>query len=298
MQYSSFLQNKKVLIVGGVIALILLVSLISGLATSLLAPAQSGNSTANGTADSSGRPANTLFGSKKVAAPTFEPTDVPYVPTNTPGPTRAPEDYLLPTEIPTPTPYPGVFYIANGKQNDLQITYVHQHTGDTFDEIHLKNTKTTEERLLGYIYHYTPGDPAFFSKDFSQVYFIGSMDQNEYNQISTYSIAQNKIVKSIKLSDLKKALPQLQLDQVAALSMLMPSPDKSKMALSYGITFSPDQINANTSIIVIDLNHGSMQLLPVHGLVHGWKDNTTLQYDNNTPDLNGITTQEVQLSGI
>jgi hypothetical protein len=305
MQFSALLQNKKFLIIGGTVIILLIGSLGAGIIASSLPSASTAKDNANNatTPGVSGQPATGKLATTRNSVQTAEPTlgnpdQFVYIPTVTPTPTRAPGDYLLPTEVPTTTPFPGVFYIANGKQNDLQIMYVHQQTGDSFDEIHLRNNKTTEERLLGYIYHYTPGDPAFFSKDFSQVYFLGSDNKENYNQVSVYSIAQKRIIKAIPLVNMKKVLPQLQTDQLAALSMLLPSPDKSKMAMSYGITYSTNRIDPNTSIIVINIATGQMQLLPVKGLVHAWKDNTTLQYDNNTADPNVNTTQEIQISGI
>jgi hypothetical protein len=319
MQFSDRLESyivailqdrKKLVILGGGMVVVLGIVLLAGIFFA-------GPTNAPAAIDSTGKPGSTAsitqapegfsFGSKKNSVPTLAPTRtpeenaylsaIPPTPTDIPFVTKKDLDEFTDHPSPTPTPLPGTFYIPNGQQNDLQIMYVHQNTGDSFDEIHLRNNKTTEERLIGYIYHYTPGDPAFFSRDFSHVYFTGG-SKNNYNQISIYSIAQDSITQAITLSDMKKALPQLKLDDSYIVTMLSASPDKSKLAISYGNTFSTNRIAPKTQIIVINTSTGKMQLLPVYGLVHGWKDDTTLQYDTFTSDPNVNTTQEIAISGI
>lgn len=199
---------------------------------------------------------------------------------------------------PTPIPRPGNFYTPNGQQNDLVIRLYSYEEGATVYDVELYNTNTTELRTLGYTYAYAHGDSAFFSKDFSQVIFIGG-PKNDTQKISFYSIPQNKIVKTITLDQIKKALPGVKLSTIAILSSMYASPDKSKVALSYGDTFGLDRITRSTAIIVINLSTNKMKLMPANGLVIGWKDNETIQYDVNAPDLaNPNITQEIQVSGI
>lgn len=217
-----------------------------------------------------------------------KPTDIPFI---------TKEDLIEHQPTPTPTPLPGQFYIANGLQNDLEIWYQHRNEGDSFNEIHVKNNKTTEERMIGYMYYHAPGNSAFFSKDFSQVVYLGGT-KNEYNKLTFYSIPQNRIVKALTLDQMKKELPTLKTDTTSVLSRLFASPDKSKVALSYGNTFSTDRIVPDTSIIVINLTTNKMRLLPVKGLVKGWKDDATLEYEVNTTNPAINNTLEVTVNGI
>lgn len=207
------------------------------------------------------------------------------------------EDLVGPKLTPTPTPLPGEFYIPNGQLNDLYVGVIQVNQGDTLDEVQLINLKTNEKRLLGFTYNNVPGDNNFFNNDYSQVIFIGG-PRNDYNKISVYSIPQNKILKYITLDQIKQALPALRTDTTSLLSRLMPSPDKSKAAVSYGNTFNIRRITKDTSIIVINLLTGRMQLLPVKGLVKDWKDDTTLEYEVNTTDPAINNTLEVTVSGI
>jgi hypothetical protein len=202
-----------------------------------------------------------------------------------------------PQFTPTPTPLQGQFYVANGQQNDLEIRYLYRNTGDSVDEVRLLNKKTTEEKTIGFVYHYAPGNSAFFSRDFSQVIFIGGA-REDFNKITFYSIPKDSNVKYITLEQIKKAIPSLQINTTAVLSRLVMSPDKSKIAFSYGNTFSTDRITPDTTIIVLNLSTDNMKMLTPRGLVKGWKDATTLEYEVNTTNRAVNNTQEVSVTGI
>ncbi len=205
---------------------------------------------------------------------------------------------LLPTKpvTPTPTPLPGPFFTANGKQNDLRIRLFKREDWDLLNEVQLVNARTTEVRVIGYTYDSAYGDSAFFSKDFSQVIFAGG-SKTDYQNVIIYSIPQKKVVKDITLADIKRTLPALQIQKTATISQMMPSPDGRKVALSYGNTFNTGPIDAATFIVAIDLGTERMELLPARGLVKGWKDATTIEYEiNTTPDTR--VTQEVKVTKI
>jgi hypothetical protein len=202
-----------------------------------------------------------------------------------------------PQFTPTPTPLQGEFYIANGQQNDLEIRYLYRNTGDSIDELRLRNNKTTEEKTIGFMYHYAPGNSAFFSRDFSQVIYIGGT-RDDYNKITFYSIPKDSNVKYITLDQIKQKLSSLKTNTTAVLSSLAVSPDKSKIAFSYGDTFSTNRIAPNTAIIVIDLSTDNMKLLSAKGLVKSWKDATILQYEVNTTNPAVNNTQEISITGI
>lgn len=291
---NSIIQDKKKLIlVVCLLGFLLIGGIIAGVF--LGSPSRSGGGTSQ-TAETGTSKNSFGLGSKTVPGPTLEPTKtpeeiayltaIPAAPTDIPFITKKDLDEFEPHGSPTPTPLPGVFYIPNGQQNDLEIRYYYENAGDSFDQVRVVNTKTTEERTIGLTFHHTPGDPAFFSRDFSQVYFIGG-SRSEYNQIAVYNIAKNKIEKIITLDDIKKAIPQLKLDETAVLSMLIPSLDKTKFAVAYGNTFNLNRITPDTRIIVINLLTSKMIMLPVTaGLPYGWKDNNTVQYTVNTANPN------------
>lgn len=223
-----------------------------------------------------------------LAPPT--PTDIQFI-------SKDDIDAILPHFTPTPTPLPGQFYIPNGQQNDLEIRFAYFDEGDTFDEIRIKNNKTLEERPIGYMYRFAPGNSAFFSKDFSQVIYLGGT-KTDYQKITFYSIPQNRNIKYITLDQMKQALPQLQTNANAVLSKLEVSPDKSKVALSYGNTFSTTRITPDTQIVVIRLADIKMQLVPVKGLVKGWTNDSTLQYEVNTTTPGVNNTLDVTINGL
>jgi hypothetical protein len=209
----------------------------------------------------------------------YKPTDIPFI-------SKDDIDAVIPHFTPTPTPLPGEFYIPNGQQNNLEIRYAYFDKGDVFEEVRIMNTKTLEVRPIGYMYRYTLGKSAFFSNDFSQIIYLGGT-KIDYQKITVYSIPQNKNLAYITLDQMKQALPQLEIDQTAVLSRLEASPDKSRVALSYGNTFATTRITPDTQIIIIRLADNEMQLLPVRGLVKGWTSDTTLQYEvNNTSGEN------------
>jgi len=206
-------------------------------------------------------------------------------------------DALLPTKIvtPTPTPLPGPFYIANGKQNDLSIRlYTPDITYETY-EVQLINNRTHEVRLMGYTYLDSPGDSAFFSNNYSEVIFLGGKKTNT-QVISFYSIPNRNVVKSITLDDMKNTIPNLPLQPTAILSNMIVSPDGKRVAVSYGNTFSEKIIDSNTVIMIINLSTKKMQLLSVKGLTKDWKDNNTLEYQTNSSDPNTNTVQSVAVS--
>jgi hypothetical protein len=304
--FTALYQDKKrfalvcclagVLILGGILASVFLTTGVPGANQSATVGQSSNSSSGLGFGKNNAKNVPTII-------PTRTPEEIAYLtaipaaPTDIQFLTKKDLDEFRVQPTPTPTPLPGIFYTPNGQQNDLEIRYYYENAGDSFDQIRIRNNKTTEERLIGYIYHYTPGDPAFFSKDFSQIYFIGGA-KNDFNKISVYSIAQDRIAKEITLDQMKIALPNLQIDKSAVLTMLSAPPDKSKIAFSYGNTFGFNRIVPNTNIIVINLTNNKMQLLPVKGLVSGWKDNTTLMYEVNTTDPNANNKLEVQVTGI
>lgn len=203
-----------------------------------------------------------------------------------------------PTNTPTPIPLPGTFYTANGRQNDLIINFYIEEEGDSIEQIRIRNNKTTEEKIMGYVYYYAPGDSAFFSTDYSQVIFAGGTKTN-FNAISFYSIPQNKIFKVITLDQMKKTL-KLKTEDTAVISSLVPAPSKMKAAFSYGKTFRSDvaaNIDPNTSIIVLRLTDYKMQLLPVKGRVKAWKDENTIEYEVENPETGVFETREIPVAG-
>jgi hypothetical protein len=286
--FSSLYQDRKKTVIA---ACILVILAIGGIFAGIFLPTNSKTNSSLSNAEPTKVPSDGR--SPEVIA---YYTDTP--PTPTPTPVLSNEEKLALFGSPTPTPLPGVFYIPNGKQNDLEIRYFLRHEGDSFDEVKIMNKKTTEERIIGYMYHYTPGDNAVFSKDFSQVLYVGGQSKEDYNKISFYSIASKRVVKEITLTDMKKKLPSLTIDPLSNLSVLAISPDKNKLAVSYGNTFRINQIDPASNIIVINIKTNTMALLPVYGLVKAWKDDNTLQYEINTTDPNVNNTLEVQIPSL
>lgn len=278
-------ETKKVLIilvsVGGGLVLIFLLMI-----TIFLSPSQrstSDNTDAN----------ETVSTPEEITAMTLAPAK----PTNIPFISKEDIEAVIPQFTPTPTPLPGVFYTPNGQQNDLEIVYAFYDQGDTFYEIRLRNKKTLEVRPIGNMYRFSPGNSAFFSPDFSQVIYLGGT-KIDYQKITFYSIPLNRNLKYITLDQMKAALPDLQIDESAVFSRLVASPYKSKVALSFGNTFYKDKIDPDTQIIVIRLADNKMQMLSVKGLVKEWTNESTLQYETNTPDPNLNTTLETTIIGL
>lgn len=215
--------------------------------------------------------------------------------TPTPEPTLD-LDSLLPTTpvTPTPTPLRGPFYTANGRQNDLTLKLYQVKDWDLTYEVQLINARTREVRIMGYQSVVAPGDSMFFRNKFSEVVFLGG-SKTDYQKISLYSIPKNFVTKNISLVDMKRALPSLQIQATAILSRMMLSPDEKRVAVSYGNTFNVSLIEPNTRIIVIDLTTNKMRLLDERGLVRGWKDNSTLEYETRGADPNVNTVGEIKL---
>lgn len=299
-------SNKKVYLIVGVIgfAIIVLIPLILGLMSPTNSPKtkiETENSKSGSSQAASPSPA------KSQASLTFK--TVPITPGNAPAqtkytpPTPIPTvdlDNLLPTTTatPTPSPLPGPFYTPNGKQNDLTIRLYTPDISNQNYEVQLINTTTHEVRIMGYTYLYSPGDSTFFSSDFSQVMFLGGK-KNDMQMISFYSIPNRTVVKTITLGDMQKAIPTLQVQPTAVLSNMLISPDGKKVALSYGNTFSENLIDPNTVIFVIDLATQKMRMLPVRGLTKDWKDNNTLEYQNNNgTDPNNNVVQEIPVPAL
>lgn len=261
-------QKKIILIIGGIVILGLL-ALLAG----LLLPSSPHKQT------------------EKTAAkltPSNIPSDIP-----TSIPTIDTAQFPSPSGSVSATAYPGPFYNPNHRQNDLTIKVYQAADGDAIDQVQLINTKTTEVRIIGMALDSSPGDSAFFSKDYSQVIFLGGSNENNIEAISFYSIAQNKIVRQVSLSDIQRALPMLQQPPEAILSRLLLSPNGQKLAFSYGDTYNVTQIDPKTNIIVTDISTHTIKLIGANGLVKAWKDDTTLQYETSTNDPNNNTVQEV-----
>jgi hypothetical protein len=295
--------NKKTIIIAGVsiFAIAIIAALIAGLFAPASTPAQlaQSNSEKEAPVDEEISPFPSVTGvgipTKTVGAPI--PTGVTPEYVYVPEPTDDVEKLFVTKPVtPSPTPLPGPFYTANGKQNDLILYHYKRDDWDITLELQLINTRTREVRLLGYTYEASPGDSRFFSKDFSQVIFLGG-SKTDYQKISIYSILQRKIIKEIRLGEIKQRLPSLALQHTATLSRMELAPDGRKVAISYGNTFNVSLIDPATNIIVIDLASNKMQLLPARGLVRGWKDNTTLEYELNTADPNANAAQEVKITG-
>lgn len=307
-QQGSFTQtlaeNKKTIIFAGVgiFCLALIVSLLAGIFASSNQQGQQAQVTSEGQpvpTDGETTPAPSASSQGTQAFPNQDQS-IATAPSQEPQYRYIPEptfdiDSVRPTKIvtPTPTPRPGPFYIANGKQNDLIIKLFKREDWDLHYEVQLINTRTTETRLLGYQYEAAPGDSAFFSRDFSQVIFVGG-SKTDYQKITVYSIPLQKPVKVISVDQMRAALPGFQFQKTATLSRMMPSPDGKKVAVSYGNTFNVTSIDPNTSMIALDLTTNRMQLLPAKGLVRNWKDNTTIEYEVPPGNPAGNPVQEVK----
>lgn len=291
-------DNKKTIIIAGVaiFGVAIIAALIAGIfaPTAQKAPATqrqgaSGTQVSNGASPLPGTDETPVEAGVTGAVANPRPTGNPLVPSiPTPEYQYIPEptidiEKLLPTTptTPTPTPLPGPFYTPNGKQNDLTIRLYRRLDWDLLDEVQVINNKTREVRIVGYTYDAAPGDSAYFSRDFSQVIFLGG-SKTEYQQLTVYSIPLKRNVKAITLEQMKRVIPSLQINKTSTLSRMALSPDGKKAAFSYGNTFAVELIEPNTYMIVVDLGTEKMQLLPVRGLVNGWKDATTIEYTVTT----------------
>lgn len=299
---ATITENKKTILLAGIglFCLVLIGSLLAGIFASSQQQSPQAQSTQEEQAQSSGEisttpslePSNEALPNQNIAANPSEQPKYQYIPEPT-----FDIDSVRPTKIvtPTPTPLPGPFYIANGKQNDLIIKLYKREDWDLYYEVQIINTRTRETRLLGYQYEAAPGDSAFFSKDFSQVIFVGG-SKTDYQKVTAYSIPLQKAVKSISLDQMRAALPGLQFQKTATLSRMVLSPDGKKVALSYGNTYNITHIDPNTSMIVINLTTNRMQLLQAKGLVKNWKDETTIEYELPPGNPAGNPVQEIKVS--
>jgi hypothetical protein len=300
-------HKKRIMLIGGAI---FAVSLFSALVAGIFFSTSQNNPTATVTTGdkktaettplpSSGTQNNTANANPQrlSPAPSGATPQYQYIPDPT-----VDIDKLLPTEpmTPTPTPLPGPFYTANGRQNDLILKLYQREDWDMVYEVQVINTKTTEVRIIGYQYIAAPGDSLYFSKDFSQVIFLGG-SKTDYQKITVYSIPQKRPVKSITLDQIRQTLPAFQFQKTATMSRLVLSPDGKKIALSYGNTFNVETIDPATYIVAINLTNNRMQLVPARGLVRNWKDDTTLEYEVSTGQTGTPTAtavQEVKVTGI
>ncbi len=230
------------------------------------------------------------------------PTEVPTIASYNYAAEATPEVYgtLTPTPSPSPTPLPGPFYIPNGKQNNLDWELSFEHNWDIFAKVYVINTKTTERRTVGRAFISSPGDSTFFSKDFSQLIFIGGkLDENDYEKINFYSIPKNTIIKQISLADMKRQLPTLTIMDTAVLSRLTPSPNGTKAAFSYGNTWDTEvSIDPGSVMIILDLQTYKLSMLKARGLVSSWKDDNTIVYETTSTYPTPNPTAEAPINDI
>lgn len=191
-------------------------------------------------------------------------------------------------------PFPGS--ITNGVWT---IKYVPKIQGDvlSFQDIHLVNNTTGEDRLIGQNYTVVPGEQAVFSKDLSNVIFLGVKGEGDKltsEVIVFYSIPQNKVVKIITLGDIKNALSSLSIPRNAVLNSLVLSPEGDKIAMSYGYTY---ELDSTSDIIIVDISTYKISTVGAKGVVRLWKDNKTLQYQitQSTNEKIDIVTREISI---
>lgn len=182
-------------------------------------------------------------------------------------------------------PFPGP--ITNGVWT---IKYIPKIQGDvlSFKDIHLVNNATSEDRLVGQSYAMTPNKQAVFSKDLSNVIFLG------VGNIVFYSIPQNKVIKIVTLGDIKNALPSLSIPRNAVLNSLVLSPEGDKIAMSYGYTY---ELDSTSDIIIVDISTYKIFTVDAKGIVKSWIDNNTLQYviTRSTNGKIDIVTREISI---
>lgn len=203
------------------------------------------------------------------------------------------------SSTPIPTSQVTTAPISNGttQQGEWTIKYIQKSQMDVVQDVHLINSKTNEDKIIGQTYVIAPGEHAVFSNDFSQVIFLGAINDGDKltsESISFYSISQNKVTKTITLGDIKSALPSLVIPRNAALNSLILSPSGNKIAMSYGYTY---ELDSGSDIIVIDLTTYKISTVSAKGVLKGWKNDTTLQYQvtESTPNNEqiNIVTKEV-----
>ncbi len=189
--------------------------------------------------------------------------------------------------------------VSTLRQGDLTLKIMQKDYGHDEADIHLINTKTNTDKLIGQTFVILPGNRAVFSKDSTEVIFsMLTKDKDAYapklegEGIVIYSIPNSNVIKGITLGDIKNALPSLSISRNAALNSLSLSPDGDKIAMSYGYTYEMD---SGSDIIVISLPTGKINTVNAKGLVKGWKDNSTIQYQVTESSTNGINivTKEV-----
>ncbi len=188
---------------------------------------------------------------------------------------------------------------ANIKQKDWALKYIQKSQNDLVQDVHLINSKTNENRIIGQAYVVAPGEHAVLTKDASTVIFLEARSEGsslDIEKVSIYSVPQNSIVKSIILRDIKTALPSLSIPRNASLNSLLLSPDEGKIAMSYGYTY---ELDSGSDIIVIDLANYKISSVNAKGVVKAWKDNNTLLYQvveyTTKKDYTNIVTKEVSI---
>lgn len=174
-----------------------------------------------------------------------------------------------------------VNFVTDGPMN-WKISLIQQNPLDTFEDLYL--AKGNEKRLLGQVMVYGGQYSLAVDQPRGRVVFINKsskiVDQNIDQDIVVYDVGADKVIEKIEWPAIASALG-IQGHINASLAYLAISPNGRYVAASFGYILERDW---GSSIILADLNSGTIKKLPSKGIVTGWKDDKTLQYEVYTDE--------------
>lgn len=170
---------------------------------------------------------------------------------------------------------------------EWKLTFVQKKPTDKTEDIRLVNTKTAEEIVIGQKLVFSAKNDAIISHDSSTVYFVESLlgsNKLTTQRISTYSIAQRKVTKSLTLGTIKTDFPNLTIPRDSAvLGNLTLSPNGKYLAFNYSL---PGEFDGDSDIIIVNVSNDKITDSEVKGELTGWNDDATIKYKakNTTAD--------------
>lgn len=194
---------------------------------------------------------------------------------------------LIQSLPPSTSPFPvgsssaKVNFVTDGPM-DWKISLIQQNPQDIFEDLYI--AKGNEKRLLGQVMVYGGQYSLAVDQLKGRIVFVNKsskiVDQNIDQDIVVYDVGADKVIEKIEWPAIASALG-IQGHINASLAYLAISPNGRYAAASFGYILERDW---GSSIILADLINGTVRGIQPKGIVSGWKDDKTLQYEVYTDE--------------